>query len=137
MTGTVILAASVFGMKALDDEHLGIDADIEKLSNLLDGAAYEFEPVETAFGELIALLETHFHHEEAWMEGFAYPGSGTHKKQHRKLLQTLKEQLAAFSANPTHSQAQEFFSLAKDWLTYHTVHSDRVVAQYALQRRHL
>lgn len=127
------MASSVFGMKALDDEHLRIDADIEKLSHLLDEAAYKAEPTEAAFGELIALLETHCLNEEVWMEGLAYPGSDTHKKQHQKLLQAFKEQLAAFSANPTHSQAQEFHSLAKDLLTYHTVHSDRVAAQYCLQ----
>ncbi len=136
MTRTVVQASWIFGMKGLDEEHLQITAEIEKLSHLLDGAAYEFEPVETAFCQLIALLETHFLNEEAWMEGFAYPGSETHKKQHQKLHQAMMEFLAAFRANPTHSQAQNYYGLAEDLLSYHTVHSDRVAAQNALLRRH-
>ncbi len=131
MTGNVIRAASIFGMKRLQEEHLEIAAGIRKLSCILDGAGYKVEPTEAAFGELIALLETHFLNEEAWLEGFAYPGSGTHRRQHRKLLGALKELLRMFRAEPAQNRAHEFLSLAKDWLTFHTDHSDRIADQFA------
>ena len=131
MTENVIWAASIFGMKRLQEEHLEIAAGIQELSNILDRAGYKVEPTETAFGELIALLQTHFLNEEVWLEGFAYPGSGTHRLQHLKLLGALKGFLEAFRAEPAQNWAHEFLGSAKDWLIFHTVHSDRIAAQFA------
>lgn len=119
-------------MKSLDTEHTGIENSLEKLSHLLDEANFKVETIKTAFGDLIALLETHYSNEEAWMEGFSYTGLGTHKKQHQKLIQTLKEFLEEFNAVPTPRQGQEFYNLSKELLNYHTDRSDRVSAKQAL-----
>lgn len=133
MIGTVIQASSVFGMKGLDEEHLEIESSLKKLLHLLDEANFKVDPTKIAFSDLITLLESHYINEEVWMNGFSYSGLETHKKQHQKLIQTLKEFFEEFNAVPTHSQGQEFYNLAKDLLSYHTIQADRVSVQNALQ----
>lgn len=133
--GTFVQATSIFGVKGLDDEHQATTGGIQKLSSSLNEPTFRPEATEAALGELIDILKIHFLNEEAWMQENEYPGFYAHKRQHEKLISVLVDFQGEFKADPKRSHGQKIHLLLEDWLSHHTLHSDRVVAKYLLQRR--
>lgn len=135
MTGIVIEAGAIFGLKALDDEHQATAAGIRKLESTLAPSAYRAGLTEAALGDLIDMIKTHFVNEEAWMREIEYPGFQAHRRQHEKLMAVLNEFLEEFKTKPTLDHGEKIHGLANDWLSHHTAHSDSVAGKYFLHRR--
>lgn len=84
--------AARLGFDSLDHEHDQMVEEINSFGRALDGD--DVQDYEQRFARLRDEMETHFHHEEAVMESYDYPGLAVHRAEHQQVLGVLDRLVA-------------------------------------------
>lgn len=104
------------GIAAMDREHQQIVATMNKLHALSSGRA-PVAALRAAVDDLVAITQTHFADEEAYMARIGFPGLAAHQQIHRTLLAKVLAHRAAFQRSGV--LTDEFFAFLKTWLKAH------------------
>jgi len=83
------------GIDAVDYEHKELIGLINRLHQELD-AGDPKRTVPVFFGDLLKGISTHFALEEKFMREHGYSGLGSHKEDHERLLDELRDIMDAF-----------------------------------------
>jgi hemerythrin len=80
---------------------------------------------------LARYVNFHFLAEEDGMERYSYDRVESHKKQHHRLREDIKDLIKrAENEGPTKHLKLKFHYMFSDWFTYHIKHTDRLFAEY-------
>jgi len=124
-----LVESHLVGVKKIDEEH----QEIAFLLNRLNLAINRLESTETVapmLEEVVASTKSHFQTEEKLMEQYAYPGEDAHKIEHQRLVNEVTYLKGRFS------QGGELLVLQwlKDWFLAHIAGTDKLLADYLIQR---
>lgn len=112
------------GVDAIDRQHAKLVDIINELYDLVlrrdDNAN-----LERVFDELTAYTVYHFDYEEKLFAATGYPKAAEHHAQHEALKQKVVAYRAAICDPRDTAFAAEVLHFLKQWLTYHTLGSDR------------
>lgn len=79
------------GDPQVDQEHMDIFALVAALEQLVEAGAPSARYNAAAVDDILTYARTHFGHEEALMDRFAYPDVEHHKEQHREFAFQAEE----------------------------------------------
>jgi hemerythrin len=120
------------GIVALDKEHQGLIAEINRLYEALRDKRGE-----KVLGEILNMLENytvhHFQHEEKLMAEYNFPGLAEQQEKHRELIQAvqdIKERASSGGEEP----AKELFKFLRIWLLEHIVEVDKQYGSFLESR---
>ena len=105
-------------VKKLDKQHMRM-AELVNTTNDRINSKADRDSVIEGFKELIKYTGDHFSAEEALMKKHGYPGYKKHKKEHKDLINLLRDIDRQFKRE-SESFSNFDYDLAKDWLVIHT-----------------
>ncbi len=109
-------------VETMDLEHRGLFDAAKGLNEaILEGNG---PALSQAFGDFVALAESHFRNEEALLCSSGYPGCESHKKKHEKLL----AELICFQDRFLRGELRlknDFLVFLKEWIVHHILTEDR------------
>ncbi|MCK4738680.1 MAG: hemerythrin family protein [Deltaproteobacteria bacterium] len=122
------------GVTAIDSEHREL---FNKIGTLVDAmqAGKGAEEITYSLKFLDEYIETHFTHEENFIDEYYYPGGTTHKLEHdkfRKLFKEIKERLKA--EGPSKNLSIQTSSFLGQWWIDHINKVDRELGAF-LQKK--
>jgi hemerythrin len=109
------------GVPAMDEAHKALLEELGKLANA------DSEQLVAGFGALIALLERDFHEEEALMEKIAFPALQSHREQHVRALDGLKQAYPYINAGDLEVGQETILQLTR-WFLIHLSTMDLALA---------
>lgn len=110
------------GDPAVDHEH----RELIELVNQTAGAILEGSDagrIDRAFGELLRAISAHFAHEERQMRAASYDELVSHKADHERLIDALRDIMDAAPDAPDRS-VQHLVQVLGDWFTGHFASHD-------------
>lgn len=122
---TVIAWKEVYetGVVALDNEHRGLVAEINRLYE-----AVRDHRADDVLDDILAMLEQytveHFEHEEKLMAEFKFPGLEEHQQAHRELIESV-EDMKTRAATDSQELAKEMLKFLRNWVLEHIVEMDK------------
>lgn len=117
------------GEGQIDKEHWGLFALINDLHDKYEGGA-ALESIGATLDALEVYVETHFEHEELFMDEIEYPLIQEHKSAHRRLDRKVRDYSAAFREAPETFDASDFLEFLSNWLKDHILTMDMELARY-------
>ncbi len=105
-------------VKKLDKQHMHMAELVNAINNSINLQEDRNKVIE-GFKELIKYTGTHFSTEEALMKKHDYPSYKKHKKEHKNLINLLRDIERQFKRE-SKSFSDFDYNLAKDWLVIHT-----------------
>jgi hemerythrin-like metal-binding protein len=105
------------GDPAVDHEH----RELIELVNTTAGDILDRRPeadIARGFGDLFRAISAHFAHEERQMREAGYGGLATHKADHERLLDVLRDIMDGGTAEPTGS-ADRLVATLESWFADH------------------
>ncbi len=108
--------------------------------NLINRLADEMRTAEhlkyrtALIAELNAYARFHFISEENMMTKAGYPGLENHKKHHRELIDQLSSKGNRLVKFQSDKEAGEIIEFLLNWFIQHTMHEDRLFADYYHQQ---
>lgn len=123
------------GNEMIDSQHKELIDKINKLLVSCENGDGKVKAVET-LAYLAEYTEFHFGAEEKLQEEIGYPGIKEHKKEHEKLMNTVKElhEMLEESEGPTAEFVAQVEKNVVKWLYNHIQGFDRSVAEYKNMR---
>ncbi|MEL0585946.1 MAG: bacteriohemerythrin [Candidatus Thiodiazotropha sp. (ex. Lucinoma kazani)] len=79
--------------------------------------------------ELVDFTHMHFSTEERYMNEYDFPGSESHKHEHKVLLQHLDNLVAAVSSGRYPTFCSDY-DVSSDWFLFHVSNSDKNLGTY-------
>jgi len=119
-----------------------LDAQHQRMAELVNTMNDRIEAQENrdsiidGFKDLIQFTGGHFAAEEALMKKHGYPDYKKHKKEHKELVNLLREIKKQFEreAKPfsdfDYDVAKDWLVIHSDWFTVHLTHSDRDLGSF-------
>lgn len=126
-------------VKKLDKQHMRIAELVNTLNDNIDSQEDRNRILE-GFTELIKYTSDHFSTEEALMKEHGYPRYKKHKKEHKHLINLLRDIEQRFSRESKsfsdfdYGLAKDWLVIHKDWFSVHLSHSDKELASF-LQKK--
>jgi hemerythrin len=117
-------------VKELDMQHRHI-ADLVNLVNDRIKAREASKDLVDGFSELIEFTKGHFDAEEALMNKLKYPDLKKHRKEHKELVNLLRDVRKQFKREAKslgdfdYDVAKDWLAIHSDWFSVHLAHSDR------------
>ena len=112
------------GIKSVDHEHQELVNEINELyGKITDDCGVE--TVEFHLGEIHGLIEQHFALEERLMRDGRYPNYTSHKIDHDKLLEEIREIMDAVSTDPDMDTGTALAERLDKWFSEHFRTHDR------------
>jgi hemerythrin len=116
-------------VKEIDEQHKKL---LEMINNLADITLSESKvptddernKLENILNELIRYTEYHFSTEEDYFDEFDYENADSHKKEHKKFVEKIKEFMKRFR-NKEASISFELINFLQDWLIDHIMGTDK------------
>ena len=102
-----------------------VDFEHEEMINLINEAhahiqaAAPAEEIEDFLGEVLARISGHFALEESIMRQRAYDQFETHKQDHERLLDVLRDIMDRFAAGDFGAMSEELSRSLEDWFVQH------------------
>jgi hemerythrin len=125
----------VMGIPELDEQHRRLFARIDSLLEAIRGGSSRAE-VGRTLAFLSDYVNEHFAAEEALMREAAFPGLGSHVKEHAELVQDLVALTAEHQRDgPSPSLIVRVNRRVVDWLRQHIYRTDRDLAVFLQRRR--
>ncbi len=103
------------------------------LINRLSKELYSSEQVEyqsALIAELNAYAHFHFISEENMMFRVDYPNLEQHKQHHLALIEQLSNEGNTFRLHPSKDKAEKIIDFLVHWFLNHTLHEDKLFADY-------
>lgn len=126
------------GVKALDEEHERVFAQVRKLMAVL--SINDYEESRRVCNEILAGLEghitNHFQAEELYMIEHEYRGYQAHKKSHEDFMNVMLPacRLELEGANYSERALREFSATVLGWLTSHIIIDDKAITNRAVNK---
>jgi hemerythrin len=122
-------------VKKLDKQHMRMAELVNTLNDSINSQENRNSVIE-GFTELIKYTGDHFSAEEALMKEHGYPSYKKHKKEHKNLINLLRDIRRQFKKE-SKSFSDFDYDLAKDWLVIHAdwfavhlSHSDKELGSF-------
>jgi hemerythrin len=122
---TIIAWKAVYetGIVALDNEHKGLVAEVNRLYE-----AIRDKRGDQVLDEILVMLDRytieHFQHEEQLMEEYGFPGLEEHRQKHQELNQSVQEMKQRVTSG-SQDLARELFRFLREWVLHHIVEVDK------------
>lgn len=117
-------------VKKLDNQHRHI-ADLVNGINDRIKAREDSKGIVSGFTELIEFTKDHFDTEEALMKKMDFPEAKKHKKEHKELVNLLRDVRKQFKREAKslgdfdYDVARDWLAIHTDWFSVHLAHSDK------------
>jgi hemerythrin-like metal-binding protein len=111
------------GIESLDQEHRVLIGIMEELSNAFDSGVPALD-VSDLFGELYDKASAHFALEERLMREKKYPLYKTHKADHRRLLDRVRDMMDAYEDGVCTKCDVNFSTCIESWFVTHVTEED-------------
>ena len=117
-------------VKKLDNQHRRISELVNTINERIK-AHEDGEGIVVGFTELIEFAKDHFATEEDLMKKLDYPDRKKHKKEHKELVNLLRDVRKQFKREAKslgdfdYDVAGHWLAIHEDWFSVHLVHSDR------------
>ena len=114
----------------LDNQHRRIADLINGINDRIQ-AREDSEGIVGGFTELIDFTKDHFATEEALMKKLGYPDLKKHRKEHKELVNLLRDVRKQFKREAKslgdfdYDVAKHWLTIHADWFSVHLVHSDK------------
>jgi hemerythrin len=118
------------GIAEIDEQHreLFIMGNRALFPDAVETSTREFAD---ALVFLVRYVDYHFSAEEDAMEWYGYNRLKSHKKQHDRFQEDIKDVLKhAKKEGPTKHLKLKFHYMFSDWFTYHIKHMDHALAEF-------
>lgn len=120
------------GIVALDNEHRGLVAEVNRLYEALRD-----KQGEKILRDILAMLETytvdHFQHEERLMAQYNFPGLEDHRRIHQELIDAVAE-IKIRAETGSEELARELLKFLRTWVLEHIVEVDKQYGPYLESR---
>lgn len=122
-------------VKKLDNQHRHIAEQVNAVNDRIN-AREESGVLVDGFSELIELTKGHFHAEESLMKKLDYPDLKKHKKEHKELVNLLRDVRKQFRREAEslgdfdYDVAIDWLAIHSDWFSVHLAHSDREFGRF-------
>jgi hemerythrin len=119
----------------LDEQHRTM-AELVNAMNDRIGAQEERDKILEGFADLLEYTGGHFAAEEALMKKHGYPDYKKHKKEHKELVNLLREIKKQFERESKtfsdfdYDLAKDWLVIHSDWFTVHVTHSDKDLGSF-------
>jgi len=119
----------------LDDQHRRMAELVNEMNDAINENG-EREKILEGFKTLIEYTGGHFAAEEALMKKHDYPDLKKHKKEHKDLINLLREIKKQFERESKsfsdfdYDLAKDWLVIHSDWLTVHLTHSDKDLGSF-------
>ena len=111
------------GIESLDQEHRELIGIMEELSDAFDNGVPALD-VSDLFGALYDKASAHFTLEERLMREKKYPLDATHKADHRRLLERVRDMMDAYEAGMCTKCDVNFSTCIESWFVTHVTEED-------------
>ncbi len=118
-----------FGIEDIDNQHKYFAHLINRLSEELKNINSQ-DHAASIVSELNAYAHFHFISEENIMRNAGYPNLEEHKILHLQLLDELNTEELILDHEFSQQKATEIIQFLTDWFLSHTLHEDRLYADY-------
>ncbi len=120
------------GIESIDRDHKKL---LNLINNLQNSALYytgeDFE--RQALKELVDYTEYHFKREETLMEENGFPDFESHRQEHQKMTEKVKEMVVAYERDDEKTIV-ELAQFLKNWLISHINGSDQEYSGYLIKK---
>ncbi len=117
------------GIEDIDFQHHFFANLINRLSDELR-TVNSLDRTASLLAELNAYACFHFISEENMMSRAGYPDLDEHISHHRDLIDKLGAKGGLLQVKHTEQSAEELIEFLIDWFLHHTIHEDRLFADY-------
>jgi len=115
-------------IKEIDKQHMKL---VELVNELHDGmkAGKGKEVLGIVLSELVKYTAFHFSYEEQLFNKYSYPETGTHKRQHKDLVDQVMDYKTSFESGKS-VLSMDIMNFLKDWLVNHIAGSDKKYSSF-------
>ena len=116
----------IIGSELIDTQHKKL---VELIGSISD---HESQSDEASLREVLSYAVTHFSAEENLMAMIGYPGLGTHKNKHKKLMRTLMAYKKLYDAGENDLYSFKHFMFR--WVRDHIMDEDKKISIFLQSR---
>ena len=119
----------IIGNETIDNEHRGLFASLNEANKAaLEGKANTAEVAKELLESLAEYANTHFTHEEAYMESIDDPELTIQKMEHKAFIKRIKKEMDEGITDENASQKlNELLQFCAKWLYHHILGSDTLI----------
>ncbi len=115
----------------VDDEHKKLIEMANEVFGLIHPEANRNELI-AVVKELFKYMESHFEHEEAYMEEIEFPEFDRHRKLHALIVREMNGALKGL--NDLESYAEKLREMMVEWVVQHIIQEDAKIGQFVRSR---
>lgn len=116
------------GVEVLDEDHKKLIALINRLHDAMK-AERSRDVMASILSELVDYTEFHFSREEEFFDRTSYPDTFSHKMQHKKLTDKVKDIRSQYESGAI-SISMDLMAFLEDWLFGHIKGTDKKYTEH-------